>query len=79
MIRSPTKRMRSLSHLNLMRKKNPVFHFLFCLLVVHWKIIENKYALRSITKKDLKLPEKPKLKCLGFTYNGAKLINMLLI
>ena len=44
-----------------------------------WKIIENKYALRSITKKDLKLPEKPKLKCLGFTYNGAKLFDILLI
>ena len=25
----------------------------------------------------LYLPEKPKLKCLGFTYNGAKLFNML--
>ena len=36
-----------------------------------------KYALRSITKKDLKVPEKPKLKFLGFTYNGAKLFNML--
>ena len=23
------------------------------------------------------VPEKPKLKCLGFTYNGAKLFNML--
>ena len=42
-----------------------------------WKIIEKKYALRSITKKDLKVPEKPKLKCLGFTHNGAKLFNML--
>ena len=42
-----------------------------------WKIIEKKYALRSITNKDLKVPEKPKLKCLGFTYNGAKLFNML--
>ena len=42
-----------------------------------WTIIERKYALRSITKKDLKVPEKPKLKCLGFTYNGAKLFNML--
>ena len=41
-----------------------------------WKIIEKKYALRSITKKDLKVPEKPKLKCLGFTYNRAKLFNM---
>jgi hypothetical protein len=42
-----------------------------------WKIIEKKYALRSITRKDLNVPEKPKLKCLGFTYNGAKLFNML--
>ena len=42
-----------------------------------WKIIEKKYALRSITKKDLKVPEKPKLKCLDFTYHGAKLLNML--
>ena len=25
----------------------------------------------------LNVPEKPKLKCLGFTYNGAKLFNML--
>ena len=36
-----------------------------------------KYALRSITNKNLKVPEKPKLKCMGFTYNGAKLFNML--
>ena len=42
-----------------------------------WKLIERKYALRSITKKNLNVPEKPKLKCLGFTYNGAKLFNML--
>ena len=42
-----------------------------------WTIIERKYALRSITKGDLKVPDKPKLKCLGFTYNGAKLFNML--
>ena len=27
--------------------------------------------------KDLKVPEKPKLKCMGFTYNGAKLFIML--
>ena len=44
-----------------------------------WTIIEKKYALRSITKKDLKVPEKPNFKCLGFTYNGAKLFNMLSI
>ena len=42
-----------------------------------WKLVERKYALRSITKKKLNVPEKPKLKCLGFTYNGAKLFNML--
>ena len=41
------------------------------------KSIEKKYALRSSTNKDLKVPEKPKLKCMGFTYNGAKLFNML--
>ena len=34
-----------------------------------WKLIERKYALRSTTKKQLNVPEKPKLKCLGFTYN----------
>ena len=38
---------------------------------------EKEYSLRSITSNDLKAPEKPKLKCLGFTYNGAKLFNML--
>ena len=42
-----------------------------------WTIIEKKYALRSITNKNLKVPEKPKLKCMGFTYNEAKLFNML--
>ena len=42
-----------------------------------WKLIERKYALRSITNEQLNVPEKPKLKCLGFTYNGAKLFNML--
>jgi hypothetical protein len=40
-------------------------------------ISEKKYSLRSITNNDLKVPEKPRLKCLGFTYNGAKLYNML--
>ena len=34
-----------------------------------------KYSLRNITNKDLKVPEKPKLKCLGFTYSGAKLFS----
>ena len=40
-------------------------------------ISKKKYSLRSITNNDLKVPEKPKLKCLGFTYNGVKLFNML--
>jgi hypothetical protein len=47
---------------------------------IHMKwtdISEKKYSLRSITNNDLKVPEKPKLKCLGFTYNEAKLFNML--
>ena len=28
---------------------------------------EKEYSLRSITNDDLKVPEKPNLKCLGFT------------
>ena len=39
-----------------------------------WKIIEKKYALGSITNKDLKVPEKPKLKCMGFTYKWSKVV-----
>ena len=46
-------------------------------IYMKWKSIERKYAQRSITKKKLNVSEKPKLKCLGFTYNGAKLFNML--
>ena len=30
-------------------------------------ISEKKYSLRNITNNDLKVPEKLKLKCLGFT------------
>ena len=37
-------------------------------------LVKRKYSLRSITNNDLKVPRKPKLKCLGFTYNGAKLL-----
>ena len=40
-------------------------------------VSEKKYSLRSITNNDLKVLEKPKLKCLGFKYNGAKFFNML--
>ena len=35
------------------------------------------HACHKHLKKKLNVPEKPKLKCLGFTYNGAKLFNML--
>ena len=38
---------------------------------------ENKYLLRSETKNDLKIPEKPISKCKGFSYYGAKLYNKL--
>ena len=31
----------------------------------------------SCNSTSINVPEKPKLKCLGFTYNGAKLFNML--
>ena len=38
---------------------------------------ENKYSLRSVTNHDLKVPEKPNAKCLGFSYFGAKIFNKL--
>ena len=38
---------------------------------------EKKYSLRNISKNVLKVPEKPVPKCLGFTYNAAKLFNLL--
>ena len=39
--------------------------------------IENTYSLRSETKYDKIVPEKPMKKCTGFSYNGAKLFNIL--
>ena len=39
--------------------------------------LENTYLLRSETTKSLKVPEKPKKTCTGFTYSGAKLYNQL--
>ena len=47
---------------------------------IHMKwtnIGDKKHYLRNITNNDLKVPEKHKLKYMGFTYNGAKLFNML--
>ena len=38
---------------------------------------EKRYSLRSVLKNDVKVPEKPLLKCLGFSCNGAKLFNIL--
>ena len=39
--------------------------------------LEKKYSLRSTAKNCLKVPEKPSPKCVGFSYYGAKLINMI--
>ena len=38
---------------------------------------ETNYSLRSAARNDLKVPEKPMPRCLGFTYNGSKLFNIL--
>ena len=38
---------------------------------------EIKYSLRNRTKNDPRIPDKPMKKCIGFTYNGAKLFNKL--
>ena len=37
----------------------------------------NQYSLRSSTGNDTKVPEKPRTKCTGFSYCGAKLLNIL--
>ena len=42
-----------------------------------WKNREKIYFLRNVAKNDLKVPDKPATKCLGFSYFGAKLFNML--
>ena len=48
------------------------------LLKMKWTdMSETSYSLRSITKNDLNVPMKPSPKCLGFTYNGSKLFNLL--
>ena len=38
---------------------------------------DKKHSLRNIINNYLKVPEKPRLKCMGFAYNGAKLFYML--
>ena len=38
---------------------------------------EKRYSLRNISKKDLKVPDKPKSNCMGFTYTHAKVYNTL--
>ena len=40
-------------------------------------INETKYSLRSIAKNNVKVPMKPRSKCMSFSYNGARLMNML--
>ena len=37
----------------------------------------NMYSLRSSVRNDVKNPEKPSTKCIGFTYTSAKLFNLL--
>jgi hypothetical protein len=66
-----------LQRITLLEAYNVMRHLSSEQIHMKWKIIEKKYALGSITRKDLNVPKKPKLKCLGFTYNGAKLFNML--
>ena len=41
-------------------------------------IIEKEYALKSSTNKDLKVLEKPKLKCMGFTLDAVGSRQMIL-
>ena len=36
-----------------------------------------RYSLRRMDANDLKVPEKPKVRCTGFSYNGSKLWNYL--
>ena len=36
-----------------------------------------KYSLRSASRNDLKIPERPVPKCMGFSYNGPNLFNRL--
>ena len=38
---------------------------------------ENTYYLRSESRNDMMIPKKSTTKCIGFTYFGAKLLNML--
>ena len=38
---------------------------------------ENQYQLRSHARNDARIPKKPNNKCKGFSYFGAKLLNML--
>ena len=38
---------------------------------------KDHHSKRSTAKNDLKVPERTKKNCTGFSYNGAKLFNML--
>ena len=40
------------------------------------KMHEGKHSERCAAKNDLFVPEKPRLKCIGFSYIGPKLFNM---
>ena len=42
-----------------------------------WTNNSQNYSLRSTAQNNIKVPEKPRAKCLGFSYFGPKLYNIL--
>ena len=44
---------------------------------IKWINEQKNYTLRSSTKNDLRVPEKPQTRCSGFTYHAPKLYNTL--
>ena len=46
-------------------------------ILLKWTNDSQNYSLRSIAQSNIKVPEKPKAKCLGFSYFGPKLYNLL--
>ena len=42
-----------------------------------WTNIHRNYLLRSSTGKELKVPDKPRNNCTGFSYHAPKLFNMI--
>ena len=48
-------------------------------LQIKLKTHEGKHSERCAAKNDLFVPEKPRPKCIGFSYIGPKLFNMLVL